>query len=210
MPCNASYARFIFGKFFIWTTIWFAFLHALLFAQKFYSCEKWVLQHRRLTLRSPSGTLGMGLATRVTMRVVVTIALTVTPSLASELEPLPLPGTLTGTLLWSGMSVIGLTRLSTRWKGSDDGWMTLHMCKWRCKLPSTRRPAWCTTSSVTSGLTLMLKSCKDLSLGEVPGAQIWVLACLVLFLVFSVILSLVSLAVPLLSSWVLVWLASIS
>jgi hypothetical protein len=54
--------------------------------------------HRRLTLRSPSGTLGMGLATRVTMRVVVTIPLTVTPSLASEPEPPPLLGTLTGTL----------------------------------------------------------------------------------------------------------------
>jgi hypothetical protein len=45
--------------------------------------------------------------------VVVTIPLTVTPSLASELEPLPLPRTLTGTLLWSGTSVVGLTRLST-------------------------------------------------------------------------------------------------
>jgi hypothetical protein len=33
---------------------------------------------RRLTLRSPNGALGMGLATRVTMRVVVTIPLTVT------------------------------------------------------------------------------------------------------------------------------------
>jgi hypothetical protein len=100
--------------------------------------------HRRLTLRSPSGTLGMGLATRVTMRVVVTILLTVTPSLASELEPPPLPGTLTGTLLWSGTSVMGMTRLSTQWKGSNDssdGWMTLRTCKQRCKLPSTHRPA---------------------------------------------------------------------
>jgi hypothetical protein len=41
--------------------------------------------HRMLTLRSPSGTLGMGLASRVTMRVVVTIPLIVTLSLASEL-----------------------------------------------------------------------------------------------------------------------------
>jgi hypothetical protein len=40
MPCNASYARFIFGKFFTSTII----LYALLFAQKFYSCKKWVLQ----------------------------------------------------------------------------------------------------------------------------------------------------------------------
>jgi hypothetical protein len=99
--------------------------------------------HCRLTLRSPSGTLGMGVATLVTMRVVVTTPITVTPSLASALEPPPLLGTLTGTLLWSGMSVMGLTRLSARWKGSDDssdGWMTLHTCKQRCKPPSTHRP----------------------------------------------------------------------
>jgi hypothetical protein len=56
-----------------------------------------------------SGTLGMGLATRVTMTVVVTTPLTVTTNLASELESPPLPGTLTGTVLWSGMSVMGLT-----------------------------------------------------------------------------------------------------
>jgi hypothetical protein len=42
MPCNASYARFIFGKFFTSTII----LYALLFAQKnFYSCKKWVLHY---------------------------------------------------------------------------------------------------------------------------------------------------------------------
>jgi hypothetical protein len=40
MPCNASYARFIFGKCFTSTII----LYALLFAQNFYSCKKWVLQ----------------------------------------------------------------------------------------------------------------------------------------------------------------------
>jgi hypothetical protein len=62
--------------------------------------------------QEPIGTLGMGFATRVTMRMVVTIPLTVTPSLASELEPPPLPGTLTGMLLWSSTSVMGLTRLS--------------------------------------------------------------------------------------------------
>jgi hypothetical protein len=117
--------------------------------------------HCRLTLRSSSGTLGMGLATRVTMRVVVTTPLTATPSLVSEPEPPPLPGTLTVMLLWSGTSVMGLTRLSARWKGLDDssiGWMTLHTCKQRCKPPSTHRQACCTTSSVTLGLTLMLKS----------------------------------------------------
>jgi hypothetical protein len=50
----------------------------------------------------------------------------VTPSLASKLEPPPLLGTLTGMLLGSGTSVMGLTRLSTWWKGSNDssdGWM---------------------------------------------------------------------------------------
>jgi hypothetical protein len=34
------------------------------------------------------------------------------PSLVSEPEPPPLPGTLTGTLIWSGTSVMGLTRLN--------------------------------------------------------------------------------------------------
>jgi hypothetical protein len=70
--------------------------------------------HCRLTLRSPSGTLGMGVATRLTMRVVVITPLKVTPSLASEPEPLPLPSTLTGTLLWRCTLVMGLTRLSAR------------------------------------------------------------------------------------------------
>jgi hypothetical protein len=70
--------------------------------------------HHRLTLRSPSGTLGMGVATRVTMRVVVITPLKVTLSLASEPELPPLPGTLTGMLLWSSTSLMGLTRLSAR------------------------------------------------------------------------------------------------
>jgi hypothetical protein len=48
------------------------------------------------------------------------IPLMVTPSLASKSEPPPLQGTLTSTLLWSGTLVMGLTRLSTRWKGLDD------------------------------------------------------------------------------------------
>jgi hypothetical protein len=45
MPCHAMHPiqDFIFGKFFIWTTIWYAFLYALLVAQKSYSCKKWVL-----------------------------------------------------------------------------------------------------------------------------------------------------------------------
>jgi hypothetical protein len=76
--------------------------------------------------------------------VVVTTPLTVTLSLAFEPKPLPLPGTLTGTSLWSSTSVMGLTRLSARWKGLDDSsdeWMTLHTYKWRCKPPLTHRPA---------------------------------------------------------------------
>jgi hypothetical protein len=58
--------------------------------------------HYRLTLRSPGGTLGTGAATRVTMRVVVITFLKGTSSSASEPEPLSLPGTLTGMLIWSG------------------------------------------------------------------------------------------------------------
>jgi hypothetical protein len=45
-----------------------------------------------------------------------------------EPEPPPLPG----TLFWSDTSVMGLTRLSAWWKGSDhlsNGWMTLQPCK---------------------------------------------------------------------------------
>jgi hypothetical protein len=43
MACNASYTRFIFGKVFICTTIWYA----VLCGQKFYSCKKWVLHRGR-------------------------------------------------------------------------------------------------------------------------------------------------------------------
>jgi hypothetical protein len=51
MPCNASYARFIFGKFFISTII----LYALLFAQKLYSCKKWVLHENNKLRRKAKG-----------------------------------------------------------------------------------------------------------------------------------------------------------
>jgi hypothetical protein len=54
------------------------------------------------------------LITRATMWVVVITNLKVTLSQASEPEPLPLPGTLTGTLLCSGTLVLGLTRLERR------------------------------------------------------------------------------------------------
>jgi hypothetical protein len=100
--------------------------------------------HRMLILRSLSGTMGMGVTTRVTIRVVVTTPLTVSLSLASQPEPLPLPGTLTGMLLWSSTLVMGLIRLSALWKGSDDSsdrWMILHTCKRICKPPSIHKPA---------------------------------------------------------------------
>jgi hypothetical protein len=99
--------------------------------------------HRRLALNSPSGTLGMEVATRVTRRVVVSSPPTLSPSLASVPGPPPLSGTLTSTLLWSGTSIMRLTNLSARWKGFDDtsdGWMILHTCKQRCKFSSTHRP----------------------------------------------------------------------
>jgi hypothetical protein len=51
MPCNASYARFIFGKFFISTII----LYALLFAKKLYSCKKWVLHENNKLRRKAKG-----------------------------------------------------------------------------------------------------------------------------------------------------------
>jgi hypothetical protein len=51
MPCNASYARFIFGKFFTSTII----LYILLFAQHFYSCKKWVLQESPSESESSEG-----------------------------------------------------------------------------------------------------------------------------------------------------------
>jgi hypothetical protein len=38
---------------------------------------------------------------------------------------------------------------------------------------------------------MMLKSCRYLSLGEVPGAQVWVLTYLISFTAFPVILLLV-------------------
>jgi hypothetical protein len=98
--------------------------------------------------------------------------------------------------------VKGIERLERRMNDLSD--------KWRCKLPSTHIPAWCTTSSVTSGLTLMLKSCKDLSLGEVLGAQICVRTCLVSFLAFLVISSLFLPIVSLPLSWLLVSIASLS
>jgi hypothetical protein len=76
--------------------------------------------HHRLTLRTPSGTLGMWVATLVTKRVVGTTPLMVTPSLDSVPKPSPLPGTLTGTLVWSGTLVMGFTS----WVRGGRDWTT--------------------------------------------------------------------------------------
>jgi hypothetical protein len=100
--------------------------------------------HRRLTLRCPGGTLDMRVATRVTMKAVVTTPLMVIPGQVSEPKPPRLLRTLTSTLLWRGTSVMGLTKLSAQQRGSDnssDGWMTLQPCKWKCKHPLTHIPA---------------------------------------------------------------------
>jgi hypothetical protein len=100
--------------------------------------------HRRLTLRSISGTLGVRVAIRVTTRVVVNTPLMVTPGQASKLETLPPLGTQTGTLLWRGTSVMGQTKLSMWQRGSDDSsdrYMILQLCKQKCKHPLTYRPA---------------------------------------------------------------------
>jgi hypothetical protein len=95
--------------------------------------------HHRLTLRSPLGTgYGGGYSGHHEGG-------SYYPSHGyPEPEPPPLPGTVTGTPLRSGTSIMGLTRLSARWKGSDYssiGWLTLHTCKQRCKPPSIHRPA---------------------------------------------------------------------
>jgi hypothetical protein len=54
----------------------------------------------------------MGVATQVTMRMVVITPLKVTLSLAYEPKPPPLSGALIGKLLWSDTSVMELTKLS--------------------------------------------------------------------------------------------------
>jgi hypothetical protein len=112
-----------------------------------------------------------------------------------ESEPPPLPSTLTGMLLWSGTSVMALTRLCARCKQSDDssiGWMTLHTCKQRYMTPSTHRPLWRTTSLVALGLTLMQRfklgggvGCPGMSLRLshfVPSFSSYLVTCLACWL----------------------------
>jgi hypothetical protein len=72
----------------------------------------------------------MGVATRVTMMLVVTTPITVTLSLAFEPEPPPLSGTLIGTVRWNGTPVMGLTMLCALWKGSED--LSIGCMTWTC------------------------------------------------------------------------------
>jgi hypothetical protein len=125
-------------------------------------------QQDRLPL-SPSGTLGMGVAFRGIRRVVVHTILTVPLGQAKESEPPPLPCSSTCSTPSRGILVTGWAKQNMRWRGLDGSrarWMSLSACKQRYTCPSTRRPAYCTTSSTTLTSTVMLKSCKDLSLGE--------------------------------------------
>jgi hypothetical protein len=66
--------------------------------------------HCMRTLKSPSGTLGMRVAIRVTTRAVVNTPIMATLGQASELEPPPPLATPTGTLLWRGTSDMALTK----------------------------------------------------------------------------------------------------
>jgi hypothetical protein len=120
---------------------------------------------------SPSGILGMGVAFQCIRRVVVHTILTVLLGQATEPKPLPLPSSTHGTIPSRGISVMGWTKQNARWRGSDGsraGWMSLSVCRWRYTCPSSHRPSCCMASSTTLASTLMLKSYKDLSLGEGP------------------------------------------
>jgi hypothetical protein len=90
---------------------------------------------------------------------------------AMEPEPPSLLSSPTGTTPSRGISVTWWTKQNARWRGTDGskvGWTSSSVCRQRYTRPLTRRPTCCTTSSTTSTSTLMLKSCKDLILGEEP------------------------------------------
>jgi hypothetical protein len=117
----------------------------------------------------PQWDTGTRVAFRGISRVVVHTILIVPLGQAMELEPPPLPSSPIGTTPSRGISVMGWTKKNTWWRGSDGsraGCMSLSTCRQRYTCPSTHRPACCTASLTTSASTLMLKSCKDLILGE--------------------------------------------
>jgi Na+-transporting methylmalonyl-CoA/oxaloacetate decarboxylase beta subunit len=84
MPCNASYARFIFGKFFTSTII----LYILLFAQKnFYSCKKWVLQSPKTDAHASA----IGLAGGAPEPTAIDVELALSPLAVASRHHRPLP-----------------------------------------------------------------------------------------------------------------------
>jgi hypothetical protein len=124
-------------------------------------------QQDRLPL-SPSRTLCTGVAFWGIRRMVVHTIFTIPLGQDTEPEPPPLLSSPTGTTPSRGILVTGWTKQNTWWMGSDGsraGWTSLRACKWRYMHPSTHRSSCCTTSSTTSASTLLVKSCKDLSLG---------------------------------------------
>jgi hypothetical protein len=86
-----------------------------------------------------------------------------------ELRPPPLYGTPTGITSLRGILVMGLTKQNRRWRGSDGSstrWRSMHEFIRSCAPPLTPRPTLSTTYSTTLVSIIMLKSYKDLSLGE--------------------------------------------
>jgi hypothetical protein len=73
-----------------------------------------------LTLSSPSGKLVMRVDTQSTWRAIVLTTLTVLPCSVVEQEPPSLHSTTTGVTHLRGILVIGLTKLSERWRELDD------------------------------------------------------------------------------------------
>jgi hypothetical protein len=71
----------------------------------------------------------------------------------------------TGELIFKGMEIVLLTDYKSEALTDRDA---LKQC---CIPPSTHRPTSSTTSSVTMTSNLMLQSCKDLRLGELPGCS---------------------------------------
>jgi hypothetical protein len=111
--------------------------------------------------------------------VVVHTILMVPLGQATEPKPPPLLSSSTGTTPSRGISVTGWTQWNLWWRGSDGsraGCMSSSTCRRRYPGPLTHRPACCTASATTSASTLMLKSCKDLSLGDRSFDYVWAIS----------------------------------
>jgi hypothetical protein len=135
-------------------------------------------QQARVPL-SPSGTLGTGVAFWGIRSVVVPTILIVPLGQVLEPEPPPLPCSTTGTTRSRGILVTGWNKPNAQWRGSNRsraGWMSLSVSRWRYTRPATKRLACYTTCSTTSASTSMLKSDKDLSLGQGPTDKVWAIS----------------------------------